>query len=100
MTVQPYDAQLGVRLSRLPEVLQDTAVWIKNSPLGDPKPYGQFGVMSSFPPGLFGSDPPLHTKLRGILEPLLDRAITTPRRSPGASPSRCWRPLTSTAGSS
>jgi cytochrome P450 len=31
--------------------------------------------MSSFPTGLFGSDPPVHTQLRGILQPLLDTAI-------------------------
>ncbi len=56
-------------------MLDDKEVWVKNSPLGGPKPYGQFEVMSSFPPGLFGSDPPLHTELRGILEPLFDTAI-------------------------
>lgn len=59
------------------EMLDATTVWIKNSPLGEPKPYGQFEVMSNFPPGLFGSDPDLHTELRSILEPLFDAAIQT-----------------------
>lgn len=59
------------------EMLDATDVWIKNSPLGERKPYGQFEVLANFPPGLFGSDPDLHTKLRGILEPLFRKAIKT-----------------------
>lgn len=75
-TVQPYAGNWLFAYDDCQQVLDDTAVWIKHSP-GDPKPYGQFGMMASFPPGLFGSDPPLHTKLRGILEPLFDKAIET-----------------------
>ena len=76
-TVRPYGSSWVFAYDDCKRVLDDTAVWIKHSPLGDPKPYGQFGVMASFPPGLFGSDPPLHTELRAILEPLLDQAIET-----------------------
>jgi cytochrome P450 len=76
-TVQPYASNWLFAHDDCRQVLDDTAVWIKHSPLGDPKPYGQFGAMASFPPGLFGSDPPLHTTLRGILEPLFDKAIET-----------------------
>ena len=75
--VQPYGSCWLFAYHDCKQVLDDTAVWTKHSPLGDRKPYGQFGMMSSFPPGLFGSDPPLHTELRGILEPLFDEVITT-----------------------
>lgn len=74
-TVQPYESSWLFAYADCKEVLEATDVWVKNSPLGAPKPYGQFEVMSSFPPGLFGSDPDLHTRLRSILEPLFDQAI-------------------------
>jgi cytochrome P450 len=75
--VLPYGNSWLFAYDDCKQVLDNTAVWIKHSPLGDPKPYGQFGMMSSFPPGLFGSDPPLHTELRGILEPLFEKVIET-----------------------
>jgi cytochrome P450 len=57
------------------QVLDDKEVWVKNSPLGEHKLPGPYGVTSSFPPGLFGSDPPPHKELRDILQPLFDQAI-------------------------
>jgi cytochrome P450 len=56
-------------------VLTATAVWIKNSPNGSAPAYGPYGAMASFPEGLFASDPPLHTQLREILEPMFETAI-------------------------
>ena len=60
------------------EVLTNTDVWVKNPPGGSPVPPGPYGTMvSNFPDGLFASDPPLHTQLRSILEPLFAEAIQT-----------------------
>jgi cytochrome P450 len=73
--VKPYGCNWLFAYEHCKQVLDDEDVWVKHSPLGDPKPYGQFEVTSNFPPGLFASDPPLHTQLRGILEPLFDTAI-------------------------
>ncbi len=59
------------------EVLTATDVWVKHPPSGSPPPPGPYGTLvANFPVGLFNSDPPLHTQLRGILEPLLTTAIT------------------------
>jgi cytochrome P450 len=59
------------------QVLTETDVWVKHSPAGSAPPAGPYGTLvSNFPVGLFNSDPPLHTQLRGILEPLLMTAIT------------------------
>jgi cytochrome P450 len=73
--VKPYGSSWVFAYADCQEVLDATTVWVKNSPLGEPKPYGQFEAMTSFPPGLFGSDPDLHTQLRSILQPLFDDAI-------------------------
>jgi cytochrome P450 len=73
--VQPYGTSWVFGYADCKQMLDATDVWIKNSPLGERKPYGQFEVLSNFPPGLFGSDPDLHTELRSILEPLFDAAI-------------------------
>jgi cytochrome P450 len=74
-TVKPYGSNWLFSYKDCKQVLDDTDVWIKNAPGDGAPPYGQFGVMSSFPPGLFESDPPVHTQLRGILQPLFDTAI-------------------------
>jgi cytochrome P450 len=76
-TVNPYPGSWLFTYADCKAMLDATGVWVKNSPLGDPKPYGQFGVTASFPPGLFASDPPDHTTLRTILEPLFATAIET-----------------------
>lgn len=74
-TVKPYGSNWLFAYADCKAVLEDTDVWVKNSPLPEPKAPGPYGVTSSFPPGLFGSDPPLHKELRDILEPLFDQAI-------------------------
>jgi cytochrome P450 len=75
--VELYGSSWVFRYADCKQMLEDTKGWVKNSPLGERKPYGQFEVMANFPPGLFGSDPDLHTTLRGILEPLFRKAIPT-----------------------
>jgi cytochrome P450 len=79
-TVDPYGSNWLFSYKDCKQVLDDTDVWIKNAPGDGARPYGQFGVMSSFPPGLFESDPPVHTQLRGILQPLFDSAIRSASR--------------------
>lgn len=60
-------------------VLEDTDTYRKHASSatsGPPAPgSGVFG-MGGLPSGLFGSDPPRHTEVRGVLEPLLLAAIT------------------------
>ncbi|HEY4429338.1 MAG TPA: cytochrome P450 [Solirubrobacteraceae bacterium] len=56
-------------------LLTDTAVWVKNSPLGPTSQLGPYCMMSSFPEGMFASDPPLHTQLRQLVEPVFAQAI-------------------------
>ena len=65
------------------QVLTATDVWVKHPPSGSPPPPGPYGTLvANFPVGLFNSDPPLHTQLRGILEPLLIAAISdAPQRA-------------------
>jgi cytochrome P450 len=58
------------------QVLTDTAVWVKNPPGGAPPPPGPYGLTASFPQGMFASDPPLHTQLRQLVEPVFGEAIT------------------------
>ena len=74
-TVMPYQSDWIFRYADCQQVLTATETWVKNSPTGSTPGYGPYEVMASFPPGLFGSDPPLHTHLRSILEPLFDQAI-------------------------
>lgn len=58
-------------------ILTGTDVWLKNPPEGWSKNPGPYGAMANFPEGLFASDPPLHTQLRSILEPMFMAAIQT-----------------------
>jgi cytochrome P450 len=74
-TVKPYASSWLFAYDDCKQMLDDREAWIKKSPLEEHKAPGPYGVTSSFPPGLFGSDPPLHTELRDILEPLFDQAI-------------------------
>jgi pimeloyl-[acyl-carrier protein] synthase len=70
-----YGSDWMFRYADCQTVLTGTDVWIKNVPGGSAPAYGPYGAMANFPEGLFASDPPLHKKLRGILEPLFDTAI-------------------------
>lgn len=72
-----YASDWMFRYADCEQVLKATDVWIKNPPAGLPPEdfHGPLGMMKSFPVGLFSSDPPLHTKLRSILEPLFAEAI-------------------------
>jgi cytochrome P450 len=73
--VKPYSSDWIFTYADCQQVLTDTDTWVKNSPLGEPPNPGPYEMMANFPPGLFGSDPPLHTQLRSLLEPLFDEAI-------------------------
>jgi cytochrome P450 len=72
-----YGSDWMFRYADCQTILQSTDVWLKNPPQGWPQNPGPYGVMASFPQGLFASDPPLHTQLRSILEPMFDEAIKT-----------------------
>src|SRR3954462_6711358 len=81
-----YQSDWLFRYADCQTVLTGTDVWLKNSPKGGSAPYGPYGMMGNFPQGLFSSDPPVHTTLRSILQPMFDEAIkcgpAPPRRSP------------------
>jgi pimeloyl-[acyl-carrier protein] synthase len=68
--VKPYGSSWMFRYEDCAQVLSDTEVWVKKGVLEHA--HGPYGMMSSFPENLFQSDPPLHTELRGILEPLVN----------------------------
>jgi cytochrome P450 len=94
--VELYESDWIFRYADCQQVLTDTDVWVKNQPVGSasgpilstsgpagtpsaplpaPPALGPFGIMSNFPPSLFYADPPLHTTLRSLLEPLFLDAI-------------------------
>jgi cytochrome P450 len=73
--VEVYKSDWMFRYPDCEQVLTGTDTWLKKPPQGFPAGYGPPGVMSNFPVGLFSSDPPLHTQLRSILEPMFDQAI-------------------------
>jgi cytochrome P450 len=73
--VKPYNDDWMFRYADCHTVLTGTDVWLKNPPGGSPVSPGPYGMMSHFPPGLFASDPPLHTQLRSLLDPMFDQAI-------------------------
>jgi cytochrome P450 len=75
--VETYKSDWMFRYADCQTILTSTDVWVKNPPAGWPKNPGPYGAMASFPEGLFASDPPLHTQLRSILEPMFDEAIKT-----------------------
>jgi cytochrome P450 len=72
-----YNTDWCFRYADCQTILTSTDAWIKNPPGGSPPSYGPYAAMANFPLGLFSSDPPLHTRLRGILEPMFDEAIQT-----------------------
>jgi len=101
--VAPYESHWMFRYADCAEVLNGTDAWVKNLPVGsdpapvgsdpapvgsDPAPVGSdpapmasdpapgpYGIMSNFPPSLFFADPPLHTTLRSLLEPMFLKSI-------------------------
>jgi cytochrome P450 len=75
MWVDTYKSDWMFRYADCQTILTSTDVWVKNPPQGWPRNPGPYGAMASFPEGLFASDPPLHTQLRSILEPMFDEAI-------------------------
>jgi cytochrome P450 len=73
--VMPYGSYWVFRHADVQRMLTETDTFVKNStPPPDPKP-GPIGAMRFLPQGLFSSDPPRHTGLRELLEPLFDDAI-------------------------
>lgn len=69
--VEPYGHPWVFRHRDVVQVLTDQERFGKEPP-GPRKPTpGPFGVMSYFPRGLFGSDPPRHTAVRHAVEPIL-----------------------------
>jgi cytochrome P450 len=70
-----YESDWMFRYADCEQVLTGTDTWIKNPPCGASPGPGPLRMMSSFPEGLFASDPPLHTLLRKILEPLFTQTI-------------------------
>jgi cytochrome P450 len=73
--VKLYQSDWMFRHADCRQVLTGTDTWIKNPPGGWPPGYGPFTMMSCLPQGVFASDPPLHTQLRSLLEPLFIEAI-------------------------
>ena len=73
--VKLYESDWMFRYADCKQVLTETNTWVKNPPSGWPAGYGPYQMMGSFPDGLFASDPPLHTQLRAILEPLFLESI-------------------------
>jgi cytochrome P450 len=101
--VELYGSDWMFRYADCEQVLIDTDSWVKNQPPGSPSAptgspstavgtpstpvgtpaaplapppaLGPFGMISNFPPSLFYADPPLHTMLRSLLEPLFLDAI-------------------------
>lgn len=74
--VAPYGVNWLFRYADCEQVLSDTKAWGKNAPGGNKPEPGPFAMNSSLPEGMFGSDPPLHDRLRGLVQPLFDEAIT------------------------
>jgi cytochrome P450 len=74
--VAPYGSSWVFTHADCTQLLTATDVWVKEPPAGAGTSYGPHAIMAEFPPGLFSSDPPLHTQLRSILEPLFDEAIS------------------------
>jgi cytochrome P450 len=77
--VQPYNTTWVFRHADVRTVLDDPATFLKHAPgtsaPGAPPGSGVFGMGANMPTGLFASDPPRHTELRSVLEPLLMTAI-------------------------
>jgi cytochrome P450 len=75
--VQPYGSAWVFRFDDVLQMLDDSVTFVKIPPGGRPPTAGLFAMGANLPIGLFGSDPPRHTELRQILEPLFTEAIAT-----------------------
>lgn len=71
--VEPYGRYWVFRYEDCAKVLSEPEVWVKKGVAQHA--HGPYGMMSSFPENLFQSDPPLHTQLRQLLEPLIDAIV-------------------------
>ncbi len=71
--VNPYGHHWVFRYEDCAKVLSEPEVWIKKGVLEHA--HGPYAMMSNFPQNLFQSDPPLHTQLRQLLEPLVDAIV-------------------------
>lgn len=73
--VEPYGSWWVFRHADVKAVLDDTEGFLKNNPLGGPAPTAPFDVLGNLPLGIFSMDPPRHTTLRALLEPMFADAI-------------------------
>jgi cytochrome P450 len=73
--VNPYGTAWVFRAADIRQMLEDSVTFVKIPPGGRPPATGLFSMGANLPIGLFGSDPPRHTELRQILEPLFIEAI-------------------------
>ncbi|HEY7948836.1 MAG TPA: hypothetical protein VID75_14240, partial [Acidimicrobiales bacterium] len=73
--VKPYGSTWVFRFADVRQLLDDTVSFVKNPPGGRPPGQGLFAMGANLPTGLFASDPPRHTELRAVLEPLFTQAI-------------------------
>src|SRR5665213_565897 len=72
-----YHSNWVFRYDDVRRVLDDTDLFRKGKPdAGDPPPKNGFDVMRYMPAGLFSLDPPRHTEVRKIVDPLFAAAIT------------------------
>lgn len=67
--VEPYGDHWLFRYEDCAKVLSQPDVWVKKGV--EQHAHGPYGMMSNFPENLFQSDPPLHTELRELLEPMV-----------------------------
>ncbi len=73
--VKPYQSTWVFRFADGRQLLDDSVTFVKNPPGGRPPATGLFAMGTNLPQGLFASDPPRHTELRAVLEPLFAQAI-------------------------
>ncbi len=71
--VKPYENYWLFGYEDCAKVLSDTEIWVKKGV--EQHAHGPYGAMSSFPSNLFQSDPPLHTELRQVLDPLIGEIL-------------------------
>ena len=73
-----YRSNWVFRYDDVRRVLDDTELFLKRKPDAVPEdPQSGFDVMDSMPPGVFSLDPPRHTQVRTIVDPLFAAAITS-----------------------
>lgn len=95
--VRPYGSTWVFRFTDVRQLLDDSVTFVKSPPGGRSPGTGLFAMGANLPDGLFASDPPRHTELRAVLEPLFSEAIG---RAPGIatdSAAQLLGPLRSTA---